>query len=131
MGGGLEAKPGCGLYVGGGLSYTLDIKQLKVVAEKHESTKVPAHVQSGCGLFFGSGGKIRLTDCQIKGGIGIWVQPNCEVIIDGGSIVSQEAAIFCEGPNSTVRVSASTMLQGECRTAAGGVITVEAKRTLP
>jgi hypothetical protein len=110
------------------VSYTLDIKQLKVVAEKMDSTKLPLHIQRGCGMCFGGPGKVRLTDCQIKAGIGIWVQAECELIIEGGSIVGQEAAILCEGPNSSVRVSTSTLLQGECRSAAGGVVTVEAKR---
>ena len=125
IGGGLEAKPGCGLYVGAGVAYTLDIKQLKVVAEKENSTKLPLHVQRGCGMCLGGPGKVRLADCQIKAGIGIWVQENCEVYIEGGSIVGQEAAILCEGPNSTVRISATTMVQGECRAVNGGTVTVD------
>lgn len=124
-GGGLEAKPGCGLFIGAGVSYTLDIKQLKVVAEKENSSKLPLHIQRGCGMCLGGPGKVRLTDCQIKAGIGIWVQENCEVVIDGGSIVGQEAALLCEGPNSSVRISATTMIQGDLRTQNGGTITVE------
>lgn len=128
LGGGLEAKPGCGLFVGAGVAYSLDIKQLKVVAEKMDSTKLGLHIQRGCGMCFGGSGKVRLTDCQIKAGIGIWVQAGCELMIEGGSVVGQEAAILCEGPNSYVRVSASTLLQGECRCTNGGEVTVEAKR---
>lgn len=125
MGGGLEAKPGCGLFIGGGVSYSLDIKQLKVVAEKDSSSKMPLHIHRGCGMCFAGPCKVRLTDCQIKAGIGIWVQANCEVIIEGGSIVGQEAAVLCEGPNSSVRISATTLVQGECRSMNGGAVTID------
>ncbi len=128
IGGGLEAKPGCGLYVGGGVGYTLRLQQVRIVAEPHphvDGVPLPAHVTGGYAVCVSGPCRVRLTGCQIKGGVGLHASgAECVVDVEGGSLVGKDFAIVCTN-GAVVSVSKSTTLQGELSCLQGGTVNIK------